>query len=172
MDWKSSTLPWTTRQRYRSQQQRGYDVGLSWNPKRFYGADLSHILTRNANKSSDFPPSMFGSHKAVGLDHNVCVDRYSRYGAYGLDEFNDEDVPGFQRPPRIFWGMSIGAISNQSATSVMLTDLILIDQASIIPITASRYIPRSPQNTQASRKSLRVFRTSLAQPLFSELQKP
>lgn len=47
---------------------------------------------------------MFGSHKAIGIDHNVCVDRYSRYGSYGLDEFGVEDVPGFQRPPRIFWG--------------------------------------------------------------------
>ncbi|KAJ5350033.1 hypothetical protein N7541_007760 [Penicillium brevicompactum] len=47
---------------------------------------------------------MFGSHEAIGLDHNVCVDRYSRYGPYGLDEFTDADVPGFQRPPRIFWG--------------------------------------------------------------------
>ncbi|CAG7974360.1 unnamed protein product [Penicillium olsonii] len=53
---------------------------------------------------NEFPFPMFGSHKAIGLDHNVCVDRYSRYGPYGLDEFNGEEVPGFPRPPRIFWG--------------------------------------------------------------------
>lgn len=47
---------------------------------------------------------MFGSHEAIGLDHNVCVDRFSRYGSFGLDESNTEDVPGFQRPPRILWG--------------------------------------------------------------------
>ncbi|CAG8407009.1 unnamed protein product [Penicillium salamii] len=64
--------------------------------------DTSHVMS--TYKPTEFPFPMFGSHKAIGLDHNVCVDRYSRYGPYGLDEFNGEEVPGFPRPPRIFWG--------------------------------------------------------------------
>lgn len=47
---------------------------------------------------------MFGSHEEIGLDPNVCYDRYSRYGLYGYDEHNAHlNVPGFQRPEPIDW---------------------------------------------------------------------
>lgn len=46
---------------------------------------------------------MFGSHLAFGIDHNVCVDRYSRYGPYGLDEDDEEPIPGYEKPTTVFW---------------------------------------------------------------------
>lgn len=54
-------------------------------------------------KQVSFPESRFGSHEAMGLDGDVCTDRYSRLGAYGHDDDSEEDVPGFIRPPRVNW---------------------------------------------------------------------
>ncbi|KAJ6034606.1 uncharacterized protein N7446_009359 [Penicillium canescens] len=54
-------------------------------------------------KQKGFPASTFGSHKALSLDQDVCVDRYARYGPYGIDENNDVDIPGFPRPNRVLW---------------------------------------------------------------------
>jgi Protein of unknown function (DUF3405) len=50
-----------------------------------------------------FPSPKFGSYEALKLDGDVCTDRYSRFGVYGHDEENDQQVPGFQRPPRVDW---------------------------------------------------------------------
>ncbi|KGO69697.1 Protein of unknown function DUF3405 [Penicillium italicum] len=33
----------------------------------------------------DFPPPMLGSYQAMGVDENVCSDRFSRLGAYGYE---------------------------------------------------------------------------------------
>jgi hypothetical protein len=38
----------------------------------------------------DFPPVYAGGYDVIGLDNNVCFDRYSRYGPYG---FGDEEFP-------------------------------------------------------------------------------
>ncbi|KAJ5679340.1 hypothetical protein N7462_007584 [Penicillium macrosclerotiorum] len=54
-------------------------------------------------KQIGFPESRFGSHEAMGLDGDVCTDRYSRFGAYGYDDDSEEDVPGFTRPPIVPW---------------------------------------------------------------------
>ncbi|KAJ6002312.1 hypothetical protein N7522_007539 [Penicillium canescens] len=54
-------------------------------------------------KQKGFPASTFGSHKALSLDQDVCVDRYARFGPYGIDENNDVDIPGFPRPNRVLW---------------------------------------------------------------------
>lgn len=54
-------------------------------------------------KQAGFPESRFGSYDAMGLDGDVCTDRYSRFGAYGYDEDSLEDVPGFERPPPVSW---------------------------------------------------------------------
>lgn len=54
-------------------------------------------------KQIGFPESQFGSHEAMGLDGNVCTDRYSRFGAYGYDEKSEEEIPGFTRPPQVPW---------------------------------------------------------------------
>ncbi|XHG06076.1 hypothetical protein AWENTII_009285 [Aspergillus wentii] len=51
----------------------------------------------------EFPYPMFGSQEAMGVDPNVCSDRYSRYGPYGYDEDNHQTVPGFQRPRKVRW---------------------------------------------------------------------
>ncbi|KAJ5795053.1 hypothetical protein N7457_001652 [Penicillium paradoxum] len=50
-----------------------------------------------------FPSPMFGSQRVLNIDSDVCVDRYSRYGIYGLEEDNEEAIPGFQRPGRVLW---------------------------------------------------------------------
>lgn len=53
---------------------------------------------------TDFPSPMFGSYEEIGLDPNVCHDRYSRYGLYGYDEHNWKlGIAGFQRPRFIDW---------------------------------------------------------------------
>ncbi|KAH9882342.1 hypothetical protein J1614_000578 [Plenodomus biglobosus] len=41
---------------------------------------------------SDFPPAYAGGYDVIGLDDDVCFDRYSRYGPYG---FGDEEFPEF-----------------------------------------------------------------------------
>lgn len=40
----------------------------------------------------DLPPVYAGGYEVVGLDDDVCFDRYSRYGPYG---FGDEEFPEF-----------------------------------------------------------------------------
>lgn len=54
-------------------------------------------------KQAGFPESRYGSYDAMGLDGDVCTDRYSRFGAYGYDEDSLEDVPGFERPSPVSW---------------------------------------------------------------------
>lgn len=54
-------------------------------------------------RQTGFPSSSFGSYEALGLDGDVCTDRYSRFGAYGFDEESEEDVPGFTRPSAVRW---------------------------------------------------------------------
>ncbi|KAJ4377603.1 hypothetical protein N0V83_000430 [Neocucurbitaria cava] len=60
---------------------------------------------------ADFPPVYAGGYDVVGLDDNVCFDRYSRYGPYGYgdDEF-PEEVKHWKAPelipdwPKVRWG--------------------------------------------------------------------
>lgn len=54
-------------------------------------------------QQAGFPAPGFGSYEALGLDGNVCTDRYSRFGAYGYDEDGEDEVPGFTRPPAVPW---------------------------------------------------------------------
>ena len=54
-------------------------------------------------KQIGFPAMSFGSFEAMGLDGDVCTDRYSRFGAYGYDEENDDNIPGFTRPEPVNW---------------------------------------------------------------------
>ncbi|KAJ5280883.1 hypothetical protein N7478_006255 [Penicillium angulare] len=54
-------------------------------------------------KQTGFPEAGFGSYEAMGLDGNVCTDRYSRFGAYGYDDDNDAEIPGFIRPEPVNW---------------------------------------------------------------------
>jgi hypothetical protein len=54
-----------------------------------------------------FPAPAFGSFEAVGLDNNVCFDRYSRLGAYG---YGEEDpplaIPGWMKPSIVEWNQT------------------------------------------------------------------
>ncbi|KAL4895304.1 hypothetical protein BDV59DRAFT_211635 [Aspergillus ambiguus] len=52
--------------------------------------------------SGDFPFPIFGSYDSIGLDGNVCFDRYSRYGAYGYG-VDALDGSGFQPSVNISW---------------------------------------------------------------------
>lgn len=61
------------------------------------------MVTVYKGKQAGFPPPSFGSHDAIGLDGDVCTDRYSRFGAYGYDDENDDEIPGFSRPPPVNW---------------------------------------------------------------------
>ncbi|KAJ5730081.1 uncharacterized protein N7483_004589 [Penicillium malachiteum] len=54
-------------------------------------------------KQVGFPANSFGSYEAMGLDGDVCTDRYSRFGAYGYDQEHFYDVPGFTRPEPVDW---------------------------------------------------------------------
>ena len=72
------------------------------------GQDLDRTRTEDMilvykGKQSGFPESSFGSYEAMGLDGDVCTDRYSRFGAYGFEEDHDDDIPGFIRPPLVSW---------------------------------------------------------------------
>ncbi|RYN36849.1 hypothetical protein AA0112_g4524 [Alternaria arborescens] len=59
----------------------------------------------------DFPPVYAGGYDVIGLDDDVCFDRYSRYGPYGYgdDEF-PEEVKDWKAPetvpewPQVNWG--------------------------------------------------------------------
>ncbi|KAF2021244.1 hypothetical protein BU24DRAFT_438432 [Aaosphaeria arxii CBS 175.79] len=50
----------------------------------------------------DFPREFAGGYDVIGLDHDVCFDRYSRYGPYGFgdDEF-PEEVKDWKAPELI-----------------------------------------------------------------------
>jgi hypothetical protein len=50
-----------------------------------------------------FPIPGFGSHEAIGVDGNVCADRYSRLGLYGYDDDEEYEVPGFTRQEPVLW---------------------------------------------------------------------
>ncbi|KAJ5183661.1 hypothetical protein N7492_001277 [Penicillium capsulatum] len=54
-------------------------------------------------KQIGFPEARFGSYEAIGLDKDVCADRYSRFAAYGYDNEGHDIVPGFSRPPPVNW---------------------------------------------------------------------
>ncbi|CAI6295562.1 unnamed protein product [Periconia digitata] len=51
---------------------------------------------------SEFPKEFAGGYEVIGLDGNVCFDRYSRYGPYGYgdDEF-PEDVKNWKAPEEV-----------------------------------------------------------------------
>ncbi|GAB1201896.1 hypothetical protein APSETT445_000491 [Aspergillus pseudonomiae] len=52
----------------------------------------------------DFPSSLIGSYAATGLDSSVCTDRYSRLGAYGYgDDQQQGAIPGFRHLGNINW---------------------------------------------------------------------
>lgn len=49
-----------------------------------------------------FPPAYAGGYDVVGLDNNVCFDRYSRYGPYGYgDDQFPEEVKDWKAPKTI-----------------------------------------------------------------------
>ncbi|GAB1193481.1 hypothetical protein APSETT444_002699 [Aspergillus pseudonomiae] len=53
---------------------------------------------------TDFPSSLIGSYAATGLDSSVCTDRYSRLGAYGYgDDQQQGAIPGFRHLGNINW---------------------------------------------------------------------
>ncbi|THC88059.1 hypothetical protein EYZ11_012493 [Aspergillus tanneri] len=49
-----------------------------------------------------FPTTLFGSHEAVGFDGQLSFDRYTRYGAYGFGE-EEENVHNWAKPKRVNW---------------------------------------------------------------------
>lgn len=62
-------------------------------------------------ETTDFPAPKFGSFEALGLDGKVCFDRFSRYGAYGLENDvkaggADSDSIGYEkvRWEEVRWG--------------------------------------------------------------------
>jgi hypothetical protein len=47
----------------------------------------------------DFPPVYAGGYDVIGLDDDVCFDRYSRYGPYGYgDDEYPEEVKDWKAP--------------------------------------------------------------------------
>ncbi|EPS33487.1 hypothetical protein PDE_08449 [Penicillium oxalicum 114-2] len=71
------------------------------------------MLVYKGNQIS-FPDPKFGSHEAMGLDRDVCTDRFSRFGAYGYGADNDDEIPGFQRPEPVQWdNVDWNALQNQ-----------------------------------------------------------
>lgn len=76
---------------------------------------LEDMVSVYRGTQSGFPHPMFGSHEAMGLDQNVCSDRYSRYGLYGLENDNENtEIPGFARPREIDWdGVEWGKLQSE-----------------------------------------------------------
>lgn len=71
-----------------------------------------HDLDRNSaddmiqvymGQQDGFPAPKFGSYEALGLDGNVCADRYSRFAIYGYYEDSQDEVPGVMRPAPVPW---------------------------------------------------------------------
>ncbi|KAJ5899188.1 hypothetical protein N7495_003932 [Penicillium taxi] len=72
------------------------------------GRDLDRISSEDMmlvykGKQDGFPSPKIGSYEAMDLDGDVCADKYSRFGAYGFDEDETEEIPGFTRPPMVSW---------------------------------------------------------------------
>lgn len=62
-----------------------------------------------------FPPTIYGSHKAVGLDESLSFDRYTRYGAYGFGE-DEKNVENWIRPTKVDWNnVDWGKLQKQCA---------------------------------------------------------
>ncbi|KGO68034.1 Protein of unknown function DUF3405 [Penicillium italicum] len=51
-----------------------------------------------------FPKTIFGSHKAVGLDESLSFDRYTRYGAYGFAQ-SEKDIENWIKPKKLDWSI-------------------------------------------------------------------
>ena len=50
----------------------------------------------------DFPPAYVGGYDVIGLDNDVCFDRYSRYGPYGYgDDEYPENVKHWKAPDTV-----------------------------------------------------------------------
>lgn len=54
-------------------------------------------------KQRGFPSPGFGSYEAMGLDGNVCADRYSRLGLYGYGDNEAYDGREFKRLDPVLW---------------------------------------------------------------------
>lgn len=50
----------------------------------------------------DFPFPMYGSYDALGLDGFSCMDRYTRFGAYGYSG-TDSQLQGARPLPPVDW---------------------------------------------------------------------
>ena len=74
------------------------------------GQDNEDLVWAYKGVPVDFPPPDVGSYDAVGLDGDVCFDRFSRLGSYGMDVSQVADPssnaatrnPGFMS--RVNWG--------------------------------------------------------------------
>ena len=64
-----------------------------------------------------FPEPLIGSHDAVGLDGNVCFDRYGRYSTYGFDpmaRFNSRFVARRKKANQVNWmAANWGGLQNE-----------------------------------------------------------
>ncbi|KAJ5086557.1 hypothetical protein NUU61_007864 [Penicillium alfredii] len=94
--------------------------------------DMVHVYK---GRQTSFPVPRFGSYEALGLDGDVCTDRYSRYGVYGYEEDSEDDVPGFTRPAAVPWDE---------------VDWYQL-QASCYERNAGRYKPRNGMNISMQR---------------------
>lgn len=61
--------------------------GIPLEPVRFEIESLhAGVFWFGADSILEFPAPIFGSYEAWNLDRSICVDRYSRYAAYGYAE--------------------------------------------------------------------------------------
>ena len=52
---------------------------------------------------SGFPSPSLGYSRMLGIDDNICFDRYGRFGAYGLDTKAQSTILGSNRPSVVDW---------------------------------------------------------------------
>jgi hypothetical protein len=106
----------------------------------------------------------------MGLDGEVCFDRYSRLGIYGYGD--DEDVSGFKRPPPVNWdGVRWGQLqtrcfsrnhdryhSGRKETAKVLSSDPLDSDSPLKAegTTTSSFPPSSPQHTLRSAVLVRL----------------
>ncbi|EKV12625.1 hypothetical protein PDIG_42260 [Penicillium digitatum PHI26] len=66
--------------------------------------NLDDQVSAYAGVLKGFPTTIFGSHKAVGLEESLSFDRYTRYGAYGFAE-DEKNVENWIRPTKVDWNI-------------------------------------------------------------------
>ncbi|KAK7555245.1 hypothetical protein IWX49DRAFT_625669 [Phyllosticta citricarpa] len=98
-----------------SKQWKGEYVACEGPRGKLLNESRLDLVTAYPDISPNFPKPSIGSIEALGLDANVCFDRYGRYGAYGFgaDEYDLPDWEPVQEQQVIWRHINWGKLQNQ-----------------------------------------------------------